>query len=182
MYVVISYRRIRLLLYLRHAYHFRHNGSPYFVIDDYIRVQFFCPIYFFFAFFWDLPHLHFQQRVSLCFRYLYIADNLWNYIQASLGSLCLELLLLNFDILLTPCGKRLFRFHACSPFHWHAWWIGVNTWGVKLFRIPLSPHKNLTALITFCNCSKRELLFKGRSWPPSILSAATIKDSLSLII
>ena len=94
-------------------------------------------------------------RVSLCFRSLYITDILWNYIWAILWSLWLALLLLNLDTLLTPCANVLIWFHAHYPFHWHTWRLGVNTLGVALFRMPLSPHHNLTASITCYNCYKR---------------------------
>ena len=48
-------------------------------------------------------------RVYLCFRYLYIADILWNYIQASLGSLCLS----NYNYTLMV-GKVIFLLYMVS--------------------------------------------------------------------
>ena len=123
----------------------------------------------------------YSWRVSFCFVSLYIADILYNLIQGSLWSLFLALLLLKIDTLLTPCATFLFRFHYHYPFHWHAWQIGGNTWGVKSFKISLSPHQHLTALITLCKWPKGELLFRGRPWPPSTSAGGTIKDSFSLL-
>ena len=74
-----------------------------------------------------------------------------------------------------PVTDFLFRFYAHSTFHLHAWRLGGNTWGSKLFRISWSPHQNLAALITGYKCSKRELLSEGGIWPPSISADATIK-------
>ena len=48
-------------------------------------------------------------RVYLCFRYLYIAYILWNYIQASLGSLCLS----NYNYTLMV-GKVIFLIYMVS--------------------------------------------------------------------
>ena len=94
-------------------------------------------------------------RISLCFRSLYIWAILWKSLQYILGSLWLALFFLKLDKLLTPCTNFLFVLHFYSPFHWHTWWLGRNTWRVKLSRILLLPHHNLIYLMGNCNFSER---------------------------
>ena len=58
------------------------------------------------------------------------------------------------DTLITPCATFLFGFHAHSPFRWHYWRLYRSDWGMTLFIILLSPHRQLRALIMCCNWSK----------------------------
>ena len=54
-------------------------------------------------------------RFSLCFRSMHIAYILRNYIKANLVSLCLALLLIKLDILLTSCATFCLGFMIIIP-------------------------------------------------------------------
>ena len=55
-------------------------------------------------------------RVSFCFRYLYISYILWDYIQDILVSLCLPLLFIKIDKLLTLCTMFFLDFMLILTF------------------------------------------------------------------
>ena len=80
-----------------------------------------------------------------------------------------------------PCARPFFDFNAHSTFNLHTWKIGRNTWRETLFRMQLTPHHNLTALMERYNCSKRQLMSKDGPWPPSILAAVTTKESFPVL-
>ena len=120
-------------------------------------------------------------RLSVCFIPLYIAAVLWNTIQASLGSLCSEHLLLNPDNF-TNLVRKFFVWLPCSS--------SLSLTHLMNFRkylrndvcwVLLSPCHTSTDLAEHFNYSERVCVSKGRPWPPSISASVTIKDSLLLI-